>query len=99
VRSGRRFSTSRFFSQVNPDDLESEDNLDRNKKTFRNIEIKTNDEILEEARQLDKFQKQVLHVAITFAQNLMISKKGKMASPSAPFLMVHGRAGSGINCD
>ena len=83
------------FVQVNPDNLESEDNSVQIKKTFRTIQIKTNDELLEEARHLDKFQKRVLHVAIRFAQNLMISKKRKMPSPSGPLLMVHGGAGSG----
>ena len=83
------------FVQVNPDNLESEDNLVQMKKTFRKIQLKTNDEILEEARHLDKFQKQVLHVAIRFAQNLIISKKKNRPSPSGPLLMVHGGAGSG----
>ena len=59
------------------------------------MKIKTNDEILEEARQLDKFQKKVLHVAIRFAQNLLISRKMKMPSPSAHLIMVHGGAGCG----
>ena len=44
---------------------------------------------------MDKFQKKVLHVAVKFAQDLKISKKGKKASPMAPKLMVHGGAGSG----
>ena len=83
------------FVQVNPDNLEINDNLVQIKKTFRNIEIKTPDEILTETRQLDDFQKKVLHIAIKFAQDLRISKKGKLPFPRAPLLMVHGGAGSG----
>ena len=88
------------FVHVNPDDLELEandigDNLHQVKKTLKNVEIKTSDEILDAARQLDEFQKTVLHVGIKFAQDLIIAKKGKLPFPIAPLQMVHGGAGSG----
>ena len=83
------------FTQVNPDDFEFENNLKQIKKTLRRIEIKTADEILQEARNLDIFQKKALHVAIKFAQDVMISRKGTIPYPKAPFLLVHGGAGSG----
>ena len=83
------------YVQVNPDDFEIDDKTSQVKKTFRTIELKTSDEILNEARKLDKFQKKALHVAIKFAQDLVISKKGKIGPPRAPLLMVHGGAGSG----
>ena len=57
------------FVQLNPDDLNLESDLFQKKKAIRNIEIKSHDEILKEARQLDKFQKKILHVGINFAQN------------------------------
>ena len=38
-----------------------------------NIEIKTADERLEEARQLDQFQKKALNVALDFALDIIIS--------------------------
>ena len=60
--------------------------MNRNKAVMMNRGAKNLEE--EEARHLDKFQNKVLHVAIRFAQNLMISKKGKLHSPSAPLLMV-----------
>ena len=56
------------YIQVNPDDLELESNFNQIRKTLRNIESKTADEILNEARLLDKFPKMVLHTAIKFAQ-------------------------------
>ena len=83
------------FVQVNPDDQEFENNLIQVKKTIRRIELKSVDEILKEARYLDDFQKKALMVALTFAQDVIISRKGKIAYPRAPFLMVHGGAGSG----
>ena len=83
------------FVQVNPEHLEINDNLIQMKKTFRNIAFKTADEILADARQLDNFQKIVLHKAIKFAQDIRISKKGKQPFPRAPLMMVHGGAGSG----
>ena len=83
------------FVQVNPDELEIENNLTQVKKTLKRIEVKTADEILREARNLDQFQKRALHVAINFAQDVIIARKGKIPYPGAPFLMVHGGAGSG----
>jgi hypothetical protein len=83
------------FVQLNPDELEFENNLTQVRKTLRHIEVKTADEILNEARHLDEFQKKALHVAVNFAQDVIIARKGKIPHPRAPFLMVHGGAGSG----
>ena len=83
------------FVQVNPDNVEFENNLTQVKKTLRNIELKSADEILKDARYLDEFQKKSLHIAVTFAQDVIIARKGKITYPRAPFLMVHGGAGSG----
>lgn len=82
------------FVQIHPDNFEVQNNMDQIKKTFRNIQIRTAEENLEEARKLDGFQKKVLHVAIKYAQDLIISKKGKTSPPVAPLVMVHGGAGS-----
>jgi hypothetical protein len=83
------------FIQLNPDDLEIDSNLNQVRKTLRKIQIKTDDERLEEARQLDHFQKKALNVAVNFAVDIIISRKGKISYPKAPFIMVHGGAGSG----
>ena len=83
------------FSQINPDDFEFESNMNHAKRTLRRLDIKTADEILQEARHLDKFQKKALHVAIKFAQDVIIARKGTIPYPKAPFLLVHGGAGSG----
>ena len=41
------------YIQVNPDDLDMENNLTQIRKTMRNIELKSPDDMLEEARNLD----------------------------------------------
>ena len=83
------------FVQVDPENLDIEDKLAQIKKTFQNIEITSAEELLKEARQLDNFQKQVLHIAVNFAQDIRIARKAKTSNPRAPLLMVHGGAGSG----
>ena len=83
------------FTHLNPDEFEEDSNLAQIRKTFRKIEIKTADEILKEARGLDKFQKKALHIIVNYIQNILISRKGKLPYPTAPFLMVNGGAGSG----
>ena len=83
------------FSHLNPDDLESEDNSQQVRKMTRNIKISSADERLEAARRLDRFQKQALHIALKYAQDVIIARKGKAPQPIPPFLMVHGGAGSG----
>ena len=65
------------------------------KKTLRSIEVKTADEILKEARHLDQFQKKALHIAVNYAQDVIIARKGRSSYPRAPLIMVHGGAGSG----
>ena len=83
------------FEHLNPDELEFENNVTQIKKSLRTIELKTPDEILNDARKLDEFQKKALHVAIEFAQNIVIARKGCGRYPSAPLMMIHGGAGSG----
>ena len=83
------------FVQVDPENLEIENKLSQIKKTFQNIEIASAEELLTEARQLDNFQKQVLHIAVQFAQDIRIGRKARISNPKAPLVMVHGGAGSG----
>ena len=45
------------FAHLNPDELEFDNNLNQIKKTLRRIEVRSEDEILKEARNLDKYQK------------------------------------------
>ena len=78
------------FAHLNPNDaeFENENVTEKAKRTLRNIEIKSPDERLEDARRLDKYQKRALHIAINFAIDVIISRKGKIPYPKAPTLMV-----------
>ena len=70
------------FAQLNPNELEVNDNLKQIRQSFRQIEIKSADDRLGEARHLDKFQKKALHVAIQFAMDVAISNPGKENHPT-----------------
>ena len=45
------------FTHLNPDELDIQRNVTQIKKSFRHIEMKDKDQILEETRRLDKYQK------------------------------------------
>ena len=83
------------FVHLNPDELEFENNLNQIKKTLRRIEVRPEDEILKEARNLDKYQKKALHIAVRFAQDIIIARKGTAPYPTPPLYMIHGGAGGG----
>ena len=83
------------LAHLNPNDLDFNDNVEQTKRTVRNIQIRTADERLEDARKLDEYQKRALNVAVNFAMDVIISRKGKIPYPKAPTLMIHGGAGSG----
>ena len=83
------------FAHSNPDEIDFDNNIEQAKRTVGKIQIKTADERLEEARKLDKYQKSALHVAVNFAMDVIISRKGKIPYPRAPTLLIHGGAGSG----
>ena len=80
---------------TNPDDLDIEGNLNQSKRTFKNIEIKNKDELLEDARKLDQYQKKILHIGIKYAEDILIFRKGNISYPKAPLIICHGGAGSG----
>ena len=77
------------FAHLNPDDYDFQKDSNQAKRAFRKIIMKTAEERLEDARKLDKFQKKALHIAVDFAINVRISRKGKKPYPRAPLLMIH----------
>ena len=62
------------FVQVNPDNFDIQNNMDQIKKTFRAIEIRTEEEDLHQARTLDEFQKKVLHVLFQFWSRISVTQ-------------------------
>ena len=84
------------FIYLDPDTITYEEkNLQKLKRSLRQFEPRSQDELLNDARRLDTYQKKVLNIAINFAHDIVISKKGMVSYPSPPLLMVHGVAGSG----
>ena len=83
------------FIHLNPDEFEVDSNIAQVRKSFREIEIRTADEILREARGLDEYQKKGLNIIVDYIQDILISRKGKLPFPAAPLLIVNGGAGSG----
>ena len=67
----------------------------KTEKTFKPINIGCIEELREQSKKLDFYQKFVLEVAIKFARRKMKAVKPKDRRPTPPMLMVHGGAGSG----
>ena len=61
----------------------------------KTIELQSEEDLLEQARKLDKMQKYVLSLGLQYAKDLIKTESGKNKIPSAPLIMVHGGAGSG----
>ena len=78
------------FLHLDPENIEDESNVQQIKRMTRNIQEKTADEMLDDARKLDFYQKKALHIAIKYAQDILISRKGKAPSPKPPLLLIHG---------
>jgi len=83
------------FTHLDPDELDLQSNVTQIKKTFRHIEMKSKDQILEETRLLDKYQKKALNITLKYAQDVVMSRKGAISKPKPPLIFVHGGAGSG----
>ena len=83
------------FAHLDPDALDIESNNGHVKKSFRHIQLDNKNLILENTRKLDRYQKQALHIALKYAQDVVIARKGIISHPKPPLLFVHGGAGSG----
>ena len=84
------------FEHLNPDGLEDPDKETiKKEKMFKPIDVGCLDDLREQSRKMDLYQKFVLQVAVRFARGIVKSLKPKNKRPVPPLLMVHGGAGSG----
>ena len=87
------------FAHLDPDYMMNpEQSADVFEKSFRPIEVRPFQQLREEARQKDFYQKKVLEIAIRYARGIVKARKGKNPRPSAPLLIVDGPAGTGKSC-
>ena len=64
--------------------------------TFQEIQVRPLDQVCEDARKLDFYQRVVLEKAVRYARQLRMAESGKSHVPiEAPLVMVDGAAGAG----
>ena len=88
------------FYHIDPEQLDdTPDGEVRPRRVFKKIKLPDRDAQLEEARQLDRMQKEVLAIGVNYAKRLVTfsraSPNHKIPKPSPPLVIVHGGAGSG----
>jgi ATP-dependent DNA helicase PIF1 len=82
------------FQHLDPDCLEVPV-VEAFERTFRPIEVRPLQQLRNDARKLDFFQRKVLEVGIKHARGLVKARGGKNPLPSVPLCMVDGAAGAG----
>ena len=85
------------FEHLDPDCLEIPAG-DTFEKAFNPIEVRPLQQLRNDARKLDFFQRKVLEVGIKHARALVKARGGKNPLPSIPLCMVDGAAGAGKSC-
>ena len=82
------------MTHADPDQVQTEEELSST-SIYRRIEIPSDEELKENTRLLDKYQKEVINIGVKYAKGIVKSRKEGNKSPEAPLLMVHGGAGAG----
>ena len=84
------------FEHLDPSGLEDPctDQV-KKEKTFKPIDVGNIEELREQSRKMDFYQKFVIEIAIRFARGNIKALKPKNRRPIPPTVMVHGGAGSG----
>ena len=77
-----------YIEEVNIQTLQRE-------KVFKPIDIGNLEDLRQQTKLLDRYQKYVIEVAIRYSRGIVKSTKPKNRRPTPPVLMVHGGAGSG----
>ena len=77
--------------------LRASDEIKKHKSLFREIDIPTNDELKQSIRSLDPYQREVVHISIKYAKQIVKSRKPPNNYPNGPLINVSGGAGAGNN--
>ena len=83
------------YEHLDPELMDSNQTKVLKEKNFKQIDIGNLEELRQDTKCLDRFQKYVIEVAIRFARGVVKSLKPKNKRPKPPIMMIHGGAGSG----
>ena len=64
-------------------------------KIFKPIDIGNVEELRQQTKLLDKYQKYIIQLGVKYARGIVKSLKPKNRKPTPPIVMIHGGAGSG----
>ena len=81
------------YSYIDPDSLPKETLVTGG--LYKKIDIPNDTDLRENTRKLDRYQKDVLNIAVKFAKDVVKARKFGNKRPTPPMLIVHGGAGAG----
>ena len=83
------------YLYCNPDNITKNVPSEKGSSMFRRVELPLNDELRKRTEGLDKYQKEVVNIVVTYAKDLVKARKYWNKLPKAPLMMIHGGAGAG----
>ena len=92
------FQALQEFEHLDPTYIERPTGDDIFENQYRPINVRPMEELCQQARQLDFYQRKVLEMGIKHARALVKARHPKNPLPIAPLVMVDGAAGSGKSC-
>ena len=82
------------YMHLDTDGIDDMDGKKHAGSVFKEILVPTVKELREDTQKLDRYQKEVLNIAITFAKDMVKSRREGNLPPTPIYLMVHGGAGT-----
>ena len=82
------------FLHIDPGLVNTEEN-NKSSGIYKRIDIPNADELKENTRSLDEYQREVVNIGIKYAKDIVKARKENNNSPAAPLIMIHGGAGAG----